>query len=80
MNTFPLSLKSLKLSGNLFTSSIPESLGQLTNLESIHLAFANITGPIPKSIGKLKKLKELYLEGLFDIFDHIYLFKRLYCP
>ncbi len=51
--------KELDLSGMNLTE-LPGSLGQLTQLERLHLGFNQLT-TLPESLGQLTKLKELYL-------------------
>ena len=43
------------------TGSIPESIGNLVNLEFLYLCNNLLTGSIPESIGDLLKLKYLML-------------------
>ena len=43
------------------SGKIPESIGQLTYLETLNLAVNQLSGNIPQSIGKLNHLKWLYL-------------------
>ena len=38
---------------------IPETLGQLNNLESLYLFDNQLTGPIPEALGQLNSLKTL---------------------
>ncbi|KAL6590785.1 hypothetical protein U3516DRAFT_770032 [Neocallimastix sp. 'constans'] len=54
-------LKNLFLQDNNLSGSIPESIGNLTELKELKLHKNNITGPIPNSIGKLTILEILYL-------------------
>ena len=53
----------LDLSWNDLTGSIPEQLGQLTNLQSLNLLGNQLTGPIPEQLGQLTNLQTLYLNG-----------------
>jgi Leucine-rich repeat (LRR) protein len=43
------------------TGEIPESVGQLSNLQSLYIVNNNLTGEIPSSIGQLTNLQSLYL-------------------
>ncbi|CAA7042764.1 unnamed protein product [Microthlaspi erraticum] len=43
----------LNLSGNTFTSNIPQSLANLTNLESLDLSRNQLSGQIPRDLGSL---------------------------
>ena len=54
---------SLDLGYNELTGSIPETLGQLNNLQSLRLADNDLTGPIPETLGQLNNLKSLNLAG-----------------
>eukprot|EP00904_Undaria_pinnatifida_P007505 jgi/Undpi1/3885/HiC_scaffold_16.g07253.m1 len=42
---------------------IPEGLGDLSNLKTLHLYSALLTGAIPDSLGQLFSLEELFLHG-----------------
>ncbi|WGK64146.1 leucine-rich repeat domain-containing protein [Croceiramulus getboli] len=53
----------LRLSMNNLNGVLPESIGDLTHLESLELFFNNLQGQLPESIGKLKNLKSLVLNG-----------------
>ncbi|KAL4597008.1 hypothetical protein ACB092_12G204800 [Castanea dentata] len=55
-------LKVLQLAYNPFIPSrIPSQLGNLTNLEVLHLSGCSLIGPIPDSLGRLTRLKTLEL-------------------
>lgn len=56
-------LKKLCLAGNKdgITGSLPESLGELTDLEVLELNYCSLSGEIPASLGKLKHLHVLSL-------------------
>ena len=49
-----------ELYSNNITGTIPETLGNLTELVSLDLYLNNLSGPIPSSLGRLKKLRFLY--------------------
>ena len=49
----------IDLSFNNLVGSLPDELGNLTNLESLNLFRNRITGAIPSTIGNLKQLKVL---------------------
>jgi Leucine-rich repeat (LRR) protein len=51
----------LKLYYNQLSGSILESLGNLSNLESLYLNNNQLSGSIPESLGKLSSLEVLYL-------------------
>jgi hypothetical protein len=53
----------LILDSNQITGPIPSTLGNLTNLEVLYLAFNQINGPIPSTLGNLTNLEYLYLES-----------------
>lgn len=57
-------LKSLFLSGNQFSGSIPgDSFSNMMSLKKVHLAHNQFEGPIPWSLVELPRLLELRLEG-----------------
>ena len=43
------------------TGPIPPQLGNLANLEQLHLQFTDLTGPIPPELGRLSELTDLYV-------------------
>ncbi len=53
----------LRLSSNDLTGGIPESLGQLENLNILDLSLNHLTGGIPASLGQLKNLRILDLSS-----------------
>ncbi|RXI02910.1 hypothetical protein DVH24_002988 [Malus domestica] len=57
-------LERLLLSGNNFTSTIPESYRNLKNLTDFDLQGTSMEGPIPYTISSLKYLKELMISDL----------------
>jgi len=54
-------LQSLNLYENELSGSIPESLGNLSNLLQLGLSTNKLSGRIPNSLGNLKSLQKLYL-------------------
>ena len=54
---------SLNLSQNSLSGSIPESFGNLQNLEILSLSNNDLSGSLPNSIGKLTKLEALFMES-----------------
>ncbi|CAL1373552.1 unnamed protein product [Linum trigynum] len=52
----------LNLSRNEFIGSIPNEIGNLTNVEVLDLSHNFLTGEIPETIGNFKSLKTLYLQ------------------
>ncbi|MCF6306821.1 MAG: Two component regulator three Y domain protein [Flavobacteriaceae bacterium] len=48
---------------NNLEGTIPNSIGQLTNLENLELSFNKLEGTIPSEIGNLKSLKVLAFNG-----------------
>jgi len=55
----PISFR--RLYGNNLTGPIPESLGNLTNLEGLELQKNALSGAIPSSLGNIKTLQFLYV-------------------
>jgi Leucine-rich repeat (LRR) protein len=53
-------LKNLNLNKNQLDKALPDEFFDLTNLETVYLAFNQIQGSLPTLIGKLSKLTELY--------------------
>ena len=51
----------LSLSFNGLSGTIPEELGNLTNLQSLNLLGNDLNGPIPAELGNLTNLQRLYL-------------------
>ena len=49
----------LRLNSNGLTGPLPESLGNLSNLQILALNVNGLTGPIPESLGNLSNLKTL---------------------
>ena len=52
----------LDLSYNWLTGPIPETLGQLKNLQDLYLSGNRLTGTIPETLGQLDSLQYLYLD------------------
>ncbi|PQQ21779.1 receptor-like protein 12 [Prunus yedoensis var. nudiflora] len=52
---------SIDFSGNNFSGSIPEEVGQLKSLYGLNLSSNALTGTIPSSVGKLRQLESLDL-------------------
>jgi Leucine-rich repeat (LRR) protein len=50
--------------GSLFTGTIPNSIGLLTNLEGLAFPQLGLSGTIPSSLGALTKLQFLDLQGV----------------
>jgi hypothetical protein len=63
MVTSMLSLRVLILYKNELSGYIPETLGDLPNLEHLDLSFNKFAGPVPASLGKLLALRDLHLEN-----------------
>ncbi|KAI7734815.1 hypothetical protein M8C21_017788, partial [Ambrosia artemisiifolia] len=61
LSSLPLTIKSLMLSGNQFTRSIPDSLSLLGQMTDLHLNNNHLTGLIPYSFQQLTPLINLYV-------------------
>ncbi len=77
-------LRVLSLVGDIWdvVNPVPESIGNLTNLEELYLNFNKLES-LPKSIGNLTNLKELYLnfnklESLPENIEYLINLKELY--
>ncbi|WCJ42955.1 Receptor kinase-like protein Xa21 [Euphorbia peplus] len=57
------SLQNFYIGGNGLTGTIPEEIGNLTNLISLNLENNNLEGFIPKTIGKLRKLQGISINS-----------------
>jgi Leucine-rich repeat (LRR) protein len=53
-------LKAFNINKNQIDSALPVEFYDLTNLETMYIAFNQITGTLPALIGKLSRLTELY--------------------
>ena len=53
----------IDLTDNGLVGSIPAELGNLLNLENLHLAVNSLTGSIPDELGNLMKLSSLTLSN-----------------
>ena len=53
----------IRLLANRLTGKIPESIGNLSNLELLCLCDNQLTGEIPESMGELSKLKTFHLNN-----------------
>ncbi|KAG6505896.1 hypothetical protein ZIOFF_031206 [Zingiber officinale] len=58
-----LPLTKFTLESNQLQGPIPASLGNLINLNLLHLSANNLTGPLPDSLGKLTNLTEFVIDG-----------------
>src|SRR5699024_1461568 len=52
-----------RLGGNDLNGTLPESIGNLTEVEYFNVKHNNLSGPIPESIGNMESLVELILAG-----------------
>lgn len=64
LQIFKSSCSDRELYSNDISGSIPDELGNLTDLVSLDLYMNNLSGPIPTTLGGLSKLRFLY--------DHLY--------
>ncbi|KAF0894855.1 hypothetical protein E2562_004867 [Oryza meyeriana var. granulata] len=62
-NGFGVSRSIRRLHGNNLTGTIPQSLGNLTNLIRLELQKNSLSGSIPASLGNIKTLEFLRLNG-----------------
>src|SRR5689334_18156529 len=53
----------LNLSVNKLTRVLPDSLGQLSQLQSLYLFHNELTGEIPESLGQLSQLQVLSMQN-----------------
>ena len=53
-------LQNFNINKNQLSSQLPTSIWQLTNLETLYLAFNQLSGTVPTLIGRLSKLTEFY--------------------
>ncbi|KAG6480632.1 hypothetical protein ZIOFF_057217 [Zingiber officinale] len=58
-----LRLTTLILEANSLEGSIPEALGQLSNLTRLVLSSNNLTGELPESLGNLLELEDFRIDG-----------------
>lgn len=61
------SFQYLSLTKNRLSSTIPESLSDLTSIDTLNLSDNNLHGTIPRSLGKLALLKHLHLNNNFFV-------------
>ena len=75
------------------SGSIPDSIGELTYLDTLNLSYNSISGKIPESIGNLSNLNWLYLYSnqlsgsisdticaLYPNLDHFWIEYNQFCP
>jgi Leucine-rich repeat (LRR) protein len=55
-------VQTIRIYGNNLEGNIPESIGNLTGLESLDIAINLLSGPLPNSLENLTNLKELRLQ------------------
>ena len=58
----PSRVTGLDLTDTQLTGAIPPELGQLTQLQELHLCCNQLTGAIPAQLAQLTQLQELYLQ------------------
>ena len=86
-------LTMLWLYDNTLSGVIPESIGNLTWLDTLNLAFNQLSGEIPESIGSLINLNYLYLyknklggtitDSICNIFPNyikFQIYENYFCP
>ncbi|KAI7757805.1 hypothetical protein M8C21_029181, partial [Ambrosia artemisiifolia] len=61
-SSLPLTIKSLMLSGNQLTRSIPDSLSLLGQMTDLDLSANNLSRPLPPSMASLSSLTTLLLQ------------------
>ena len=59
----PLRVKGVLINSMELTGEIPSSLGSLSHLQKLNLAFNHLTGGIPAELGNLSNLRELLLHA-----------------
>ena len=86
-------LTMLWLYDNTLSGVIPESIGNLTQLDTLNLAFNQLSGEIPESIGSLINLNYLYLYknklggtipdsicNIFPNYINFQIYENCFCP
>jgi len=75
---------SLNVWGNSLTGTIPNEVGELSELKYLHLGENNLNGIIPEAIGSLKKLEALALDynqlsgSIPELFANLSSLQKLY--
>jgi hypothetical protein len=59
----PTTVTEIELSENNLVGSLPEEIGQLTNIEDFSTHSNNLSGPVPAQIGKWSHLDRLIITG-----------------